>query len=187
MRSYRSALALIVSDSGGVEQTAYGGFLILGYQKSFSRHKLSAQLRNWETLLEEIYCCSDGTCLQTFIFNVNIRPFRFLATSLEIFMKQTNRRVFMMQVALGGTALAAQQAMAQALVNEKDPQATALGYAADSTKVDPKKFPKHAATQKCSNCALFQGKATDAAGACPLFAGKQVSGNGWCSAYAKKG
>ena len=33
-------------------------------------------------------------------------------------MKQTNRRVFMMQVALGGTALATQQAMAQALVNE---------------------------------------------------------------------
>ena len=30
-------------------------------------------------------------------------------------MKQTNRRVFMMQVALGGTALAAQQALAQAM------------------------------------------------------------------------
>jgi hypothetical protein len=111
----------------------------------------------------------------------------FLATLLEIFMKQTNRRVFMMQVALGGTALATQQAMAQAMVNDKDPQAAALGYASDSTKVDDKKFPKHAATQKCSNCALFQGKATDAAGACPLFAGKQVAGNGWCSAYAKKG
>ena len=31
-------------------------------------------------------------------------------------MKQTNRRVFMMQVALGGTALAATQVMAQAMV-----------------------------------------------------------------------
>jgi hypothetical protein len=92
-------------------------------------------------------------------------------------MKQTNRRVFMMQVALGSTALAAQQAMAQAMVNEKDPQAAALGYAADTTKVDAKKFPKHAAAQKCNNCA----------GGCPLFAGKQVHGNGWCSAYAKKG
>jgi hypothetical protein len=37
MRSYGSAWALIVSDSGGVEQAAEGGFLILGYQKSFSR------------------------------------------------------------------------------------------------------------------------------------------------------
>ncbi len=75
-------------------------------------------------------------------------------------MKQTNRRVFMMQVALGGTALAATQAMAQAMVNEKDPQAAALAYAADATKV---KNPKYAAGQKCTNCALFQGKATDAA------------------------
>ena len=98
-------------------------------------------------------------------------------------MKQTNRRVFMMQVALGGTALAAQQAMAQALVNEKDPQAAALGYAADASKV---KNAKYAAGQKCSNCALYQGKAGDAAGGCPLFAGKQVAGNGWCTAYAKK-
>ncbi|MEY2948595.1 MAG: High-potential iron-sulfur protein [Pseudomonadota bacterium] len=98
-------------------------------------------------------------------------------------MKQTNRRVFMMQVALGGTALATQQAMAQALVNEKDPQATALSYAADATKV---KNAKYAAGQKCSNCALYQGKPADAAGGCPLFAGKQVAGNGWCTAYAKK-
>ena len=98
-------------------------------------------------------------------------------------MKQTNRRVFMMQVALGGTALAATQAMAQAMVNEKDPQAAALAYAADATKG---KNPKYAAGQKCSNCALYQGKATDAAGGCPLFAGKKVAGPGWCSAYAKK-
>ena len=98
-------------------------------------------------------------------------------------MKQTNRRVFMMQVALGGSALAATQAKAQAMVNEKDPQAAALAYAADATKV---KNAKYAAGQQCSNCALYQGKASDAAGGCPLFAGKQVAGAGWCSAYAKK-
>jgi hypothetical protein len=52
--------------------------------------------------------------------------------------------------------------------------------------IDAKKYPKHAATQLCSNCALYQGKATDAVGGCPLFAGKQVAGKGWCSAWAKK-
>ena len=101
-------------------------------------------------------------------------------------MKQTNRRVFMMQVALGGTALAATQAMAQAMVNEKDPQAVGLSYKADATKVDKAKQPKYAAGQVCSNCSLYQGKPADAAGGCPLFAGKQVAGKGWCSAYAKK-
>ena len=66
------------------------------------------------------------------------------------------------------------------------PQAVALGYKADTTKVDAKKFPKHAATQNCANCALFQGKAGDKAGGCPLFAGKTVTATGWCSAWAKK-
>ena len=101
-------------------------------------------------------------------------------------MLKTNRRVFMMQVAVGSTAVIASQAMAQSMVNEKDPQAAALGYVADTTKVDAKKFPKHAAAQKCSNCQLYTGKPADASGGCALFAGKLVAGNGWCSAYVKK-
>jgi High potential iron-sulfur protein len=102
-------------------------------------------------------------------------------------MTSSNRRVFLMQVAACGSVLAAAGAHAQAAkVDEKDPQAVALGYVADTTKADKKKFPKHAADQKCSNCALYQGKATDAAGGCPLFGTKQVAGAGWCSAWAKK-
>jgi hypothetical protein len=101
-------------------------------------------------------------------------------------MSHSTRRTFLMQVAVAGTALAASQAQAQAKVDEKDPQAAALGYVADTTKADTKKFPKHTKDQKCTNCALFQGKATDATGGCPLFAGKVVAGPGWCSAWAKK-
>lgn len=104
-------------------------------------------------------------------------------------MTSSSRRVFMMQVAVtGATALVAAHASAQtpAMVVETEPQAVGLGYKADTTKVDAKKFPKHAVTQVCSNCALYQGKATDKAGGCPLFAGKQVAAAGWCSAYAKK-
>ncbi len=99
----------------------------------------------------------------------------------------TTRRVFLMTMAATGTAALGTRALAQApLVNEKDPQAVALGYVADATKADAKKFPKYAAGQNCANCALYQGKATDPAAACPLFAGKQVAGKGWCSAWAKK-
>ena len=102
-------------------------------------------------------------------------------------MSNSNRRVFLMQVAACGSALAAAGAHAQAaMVDEKDPQAVALGYVADTAKADAKKFPKHAKDQKCSNCALFQGKAGDAAGGCPLFGTKQVAAAGWCSAWAKK-
>jgi hypothetical protein len=104
-------------------------------------------------------------------------------------MSLSDRRVFMMQVAAAGLTASglAQAATPVPMVDEKDAQAGALGYAADTAKVDKKKYAKHDAAQKCSNCALYQGKATDAAGGCPLFAGKQVAGAGWCSAWAKKG
>lgn len=99
----------------------------------------------------------------------------------------TNRREFIVQISLGSTVLLAGNAMAAAaMVAETDAQAVALGYKADTTKVDAKKYPNHVATQQCSNCALYQGKAADAAAGCPLFPAKQVAGKGWCSAYAKK-
>jgi len=95
------------------------------------------------------------------------------------------RRVFLMTLAASGAVLSA-RAQAQALVDEKDPQAVALGYVADAKRVDVKKYPKYAAGQICGNCALYAGKATDKAAACPLFAGKLVAGPGWCSAWSKK-
>ena len=103
-------------------------------------------------------------------------------------MKNTNRRIFFIQAAAATSALAASHVMAQAapMANEKDAQAAALGYAADTTKVDAKKYPKHAKEQKCSSCQLYTGKPNETAGPCPLFAGKQVAANGWCSAYVKK-
>ena len=104
-------------------------------------------------------------------------------------MNNTTRRVFFIQVASGATALAATQAMAQAtapMVDEKDPAAAGLGYAADSAKVDAKKYPKHTKDQLCSNCQLYAGKAKEVAGPCPLFAGKQVTAKGWCTAWVKK-
>lgn len=102
-------------------------------------------------------------------------------------MSSTTRRRFMMGVAASATTLATTRALAQAALDEKDPQATALGYVSDTTKVDAKKYPNHTAAQMCSGCALWQSKPTDAMGNCPLFAGKQVNAKGWCSAYAKKG
>ena len=100
-----------------------------------------------------------------------------------------SRRQFMFKIvpaiAVGG--LVAREAFAQAKVAESDPQAAALGYKADAGKVDKAKFPKFAAGQNCANCALYQGKGSDAYANCAIFPGKQVAGKGWCSAYAKKG
>lgn len=103
-------------------------------------------------------------------------------------MRVSSRRVFVLQVVAGSAVAYAGAALAQAapMVDEKDPQAMALGYVKDTTKVDAKKYPKHAATQKCSNCALYTGKPGQASGPCGVFPGKQVAADGWCSTYVKK-
>ena len=102
----------------------------------------------------------------------------------------SSRRVFVIRSVATGAAFAGSSMLfAQAkpaMVDEKDATAASLGYVADTTKADTKKFPKHDKAQNCGNCAIFQGKAADAAGGCPLFAGKQVATKGWCSAWVKK-
>ena len=104
-------------------------------------------------------------------------------------MSPTSRRTFMLQAVATSLALGAAQAHAQgtgAQLAESDPQAMALGYKQDTTKVDAKKYPNHTVAQECANCQLYQGKAKEAAGPCALFAGKQVAAAGWCSAWNKK-
>jgi exopolysaccharide biosynthesis protein len=118
----------------------------------------------------------------TIVFKTNQPPGASMSTQ-----KKTTRRVFMIQNAVASAAvLMAVDASAQAMVSESDPQAAALGYVADTNKVNKSKFPKHAANQACSNCVLYQGAAGAAAGGCGIFPGKQVSAKGWCSAYNKK-
>lgn len=89
-------------------------------------------------------------------------------------------------IAAAGVAPAAWSTSAP-MVSESDPTAVALGYKADASTVDKTKFPKYAAGQSCSSCALYQGAAGASSGPCPIFAGKAVSSKGWCSSYAKKG
>ena len=107
-------------------------------------------------------------------------------------MSNPSRRSFVKAMAAGGSALAATlatsrvSAQATPVLTESDPQAAALGYKADASKVDKAKFPQHSAEQLCSNCNFFQGKPADAMAPCQLFANKQVAGKGWCSAWMKK-
>lgn len=104
-------------------------------------------------------------------------------------MSTSSRRQFVLHIVAAGATIASLDAGAQGAgpkLSESDPQAVALGYKDDTTKVDAKKYPKHTPDQKCTNCQLYQGKPTDPLAACALFAGKQVAGPGWCSAWNKK-
>ncbi|HEV2612065.1 MAG TPA: high-potential iron-sulfur protein [Noviherbaspirillum sp.] len=102
---------------------------------------------------------------------------------------KANRRTFMIKSAtlVSGLAIGKLANAADApKLSETDPQAQALGYKDNAKAVDKKKFPKYAEGQLCSNCQLYQGKATDPMAPCAIFGGKQVAGPGWCSAWVKK-
>jgi hypothetical protein len=71
-------------------------------------------------------------------------------------------------------------------VEESDETAQGLGYRHDTRTVDAKKYPKHAATQRCASCAMWQGAATDAWAGCAMFGRKQIAAEGWCMAWAPK-
>ena len=103
-------------------------------------------------------------------------------------MIPTNRRVFMMTLAAGTSALAASAALAQAKLDEKDPHRRGPGLCGRYHQGRHEEVPEARRNdQKCSNCQLFQGKADAAEGACPLFAGKVVAANGWCSVLGEEG
>ena len=71
-------------------------------------------------------------------------------------------------------------------LDPKDPTAAALGFVTDATKVDAAANATYKPTQKCSNCAQYQGKPGDATAACNIFAGKSVPAGGWCKVWAAK-
>lgn len=90
-------------------------------------------------------------------------------------------------VALGGILLGQGSAPAPGKLEETDPVALALGYKADTTKVDKVKYPQHKPEQKCSNCTLLTpGYKEGEFLPCTAFQNRLVAANGWCMAYVKK-
>ena len=99
----------------------------------------------------------------------------------------TNRRQFLRVAVVASIGAASRVAGAQpARVEETDPQAIALGYRHDATKVDTKKYPTWAPGRVCANCQLFQGKPSDPWAPCGALGGKLVNAKGWCVAWVKK-
>ena len=103
-------------------------------------------------------------------------------------MSDRTRRAFIGRtLAFGGAVFVVPLgARAAARVAEDDETATALGYKHDTLQVDKKRFPKHEAQQRCSNCSFFQGAASDEWGGCAMFGRKHIAAPGWCNAWAKK-
>ncbi|HLZ98699.1 MAG TPA: high-potential iron-sulfur protein [Steroidobacteraceae bacterium] len=71
-------------------------------------------------------------------------------------------------------------------LDPNDPTAKALGFVTDASKVDAAANPTFKPSQKCNNCAQYQGKPSDATAGCNIFAGHSVPAGGWCKVYAAK-
>lgn len=109
-----------------------------------------------------------------------------MTNSRRIFFKQSlSCASALTALAVAGSTNA--QTPAPTAVLETSEQAQALGYKADATKVDAKKYPNRGADQFCAGCTLYQGKAGDSSGACAVFGNNLVAGKGWCGAWTKKG
>jgi hypothetical protein len=83
---------------------------------------------------------------------------------------------------IGNTAGAA----ALTPLDPNDPMAKAVKYAPDGSKVNASANPTYKPTQKCSNCAQYQGKAGDASAGCNIFPGHSVPAGGWCNVWVQK-
>ena len=71
-------------------------------------------------------------------------------------------------------------------LDPSDPLAKSLNFVTDASKVNATANPTYKSTQKCGNCAQFQGKSGDAAAPCTIFAGHTVPQSGWCKVWAQK-
>jgi hypothetical protein len=105
----------------------------------------------------------------------------------------SSRRDFVVSVStmvgsavLAGPLTAVAAASALPHLTAQDPQAQALHYTEDASKIDASKDPSHTAGAKCANCKLYQGANGAPLGPCLLYPGKAVSADGWCMGYQKK-
>ena len=94
------------------------------------------------------------------------------------------RRVFLRLVVAAGGLLAVGFVQAQPQVDEA---ALALGYKADTTQVDGKKYAAHQPDPQCNDCPFWQGRPSDAFAGCAMFGRKQIAADGCCLAYQKIG
>jgi len=106
--------------------------------------------------------------------------------------KPTNsRRVFILRLACGTSALAATQAfgadpVSNETLTETDAYAKSMGFRLDTTKVDPVKYARHTVEQKCSTCQLYSGAPGAESGPCSFFGGRWVDKDGWCRNFKIK-
>jgi hypothetical protein len=67
-------------------------------------------------------------------------------------------------------------------LSPSDPNARAMDFTLDASKVDRNRYPNYKGG-KCASCKAFQRSSTPGMGTCQTFSGRLVPSGGWCAAY----
>lgn len=102
---------------------------------------------------------------------------------INLIFFEPNRRDWIKALASGSILAMSTHGITQVLLGETEPQAKALGYVSDASKVDRGMQPKFNLGQACNNCNFFKIGPEASTGTCKLFSGRRVSAVGWCSGY----
>ena len=102
-------------------------------------------------------------------------------------MQTRDRRIFLLKVIAGTTALATQMSAKAAAdgprptvaVKEYDAYPKSMGFRLKTEEVDKAKYPRHDAKQRCSECQLYSGEKGEELGPCSFFK-RLVPPDGWC-------
>jgi High potential iron-sulfur protein len=100
-----------------------------------------------------------------------------------------HRRRALLHAAAGGLALVAlPKALALApLLTGVEPDAVALEFVPDATRIDPAAQPRFKPGSRCSRCYFYQGRSMSDSATCTVFAGYRVPASGWCREFAPRG
>jgi hypothetical protein len=100
-----------------------------------------------------------------------------------------HKRRALLQAAAGALALVAlPKALARRpLLTGVEPDAVALEFVPDATRIDPAAQPRFKQGSRCSRCYFFQGRTSSNDAPCTVFAGYRVPASGWCREFAPRG
>ena len=75
---------------------------------------------------------------------------------------------------------------AMPVLEETHPDAVALNYVADASKVNREAHPEFVPGNRCAGCFFFHGRGAAATAPCTVFAGYRVNANGWCREFKER-
>lgn len=99
-----------------------------------------------------------------------------------------HRRRTLLKAAAGAiTLLVAPRAVARLpLLTGSEPDAIALEFVTDATRLHPSLQPRYTPGARCAACFFYQGRRSTEDAPCTVFAGYRVPATGWCREFAPR-